>query len=269
MAKRQLVIALDIQGFVDNNEDLIPKEIAWTSFGNDEESHAIIERPYAWEALRPSVQSVNDFLTTRKHGLLWELPGISYRKLQTVYRVIPQEINLVYVYDNKIADYLSGCKHQKIITVHQNLPNLETIEPKSTYCLQHQKLIEKGQQIQCAKVNASRIKQFVQTIHPSHPDYNQKMIPHTSRQLRHFDPISRKCAYPEFVQAEARTYSFFNWHKLCVNTKELINEGMFYTGENDIVQCYACGIKMGMWLPGDSIKIRHKTLSPKCITNKE
>lgn len=269
MATRPLAMALDIQGFVDNNGELIPKEIAWVSFGNDEEIHAIIEAPCAWETLIQPAQKVNDWLTGEKHGLLWELPGIPQQRLEAIYRIIPPEINLIYVYDNKIANYLSGFKHQKIITIHRDLPFLGTIEPKSTFCLQHQKLMEEGKQVYCAKVNALRIRQFVQTTYGPHPNENQQNTPHLSWQQQNFNTSTKQYAHPEFAQTDARTYSFFNWHKPSIEIEKLVEEGMFYTGDSDVVQCYACGIKLSMWIPGDNIKIRHCLTNPECILIKE
>lgn len=149
------------------------------------------------------------------------------------------------------------------------MPFLETIEPKSTYCVQHQKLIEEGKPAYCAKVNALRIKQFVQTTYGPHPNDNQQIIPHFSSRQQGLNSGTKQYVHPEFAQTDARTHSFFNWHKPSINVKKLTEEGMFYTGKGDFVQCYACGIKLGMWIPGDNIKLRHCLMNPKCILIKE
>lgn len=263
---RKFAIALDIQGFVNEYMGLVPKEVAWTTLDSDEEICVIVEPPYAWELLPIPVQIVNDLLTQKKHGLLWELPGITYDKLTSVYTKISPEITEIYVYDNKIAEFLTCYPHQRILTVGHCLPCLDTLEPESSYCSAHKKLKPRRSKMgSCARVNAMRIKQFVQALQIPTPKSDKKLLTHPVRSRQEYGAISKQCTFPEFSCPESRAFSFFNWYQPLLNVGELIDNGMFYSGDADFVQCFRCGVKLGMWLPGDKIDSRHRKLSPNCF----
>ncbi|XP_077295121.1 baculoviral IAP repeat-containing protein 7-B-like [Arctopsyche grandis] len=53
-----------------------------------------------------------------------------------------------------------------------------------------------------------------------------------------------------------------------VQPEALAENGFFYYGQGDAVECYACGANLGSWVEGDDPKVEHKKYAPDCpMTN--
>jgi len=63
-------VIIDMQGFRDNSNKFILKEIAILS-SNDEIQHFIIRSPYSWHYLDAKAKTTNKWLTKNHHGLQW------------------------------------------------------------------------------------------------------------------------------------------------------------------------------------------------------
>ncbi|KAL4231501.1 hypothetical protein ACF0H5_009079 [Mactra antiquata] len=46
---------------------------------------------------------------------------------------------------------------------------------------------------------------------------------------------------------------------------DLADAGFFYTKESDIVECFACGVRVCQWMKEDVPANEHKKWSPDCV----
>ena len=70
--------------------------------------------------------------------------------------------------------------------------------------------------------------------------------------------------YELFSREEHRVKSFVDWPHSYITPKELAMNGFFYVGEEDIVKCFSCNIKLQKWLPGDRAISEHAKWSETC-----
>jgi hypothetical protein len=62
-----------------------------------------------------------------------------------------------------------------------------------------------------------------------------------------------------------RIASFKNWPSSApVNAEDLAEAGFYYTGQEDVVCCFHCGVKVKQWVPGDIAIDEHIRHSPDC-----
>ncbi|XP_070548758.1 E3 ubiquitin-protein ligase XIAP-like [Ptychodera flava] len=62
-----------------------------------------------------------------------------------------------------------------------------------------------------------------------------------------------------------RLASYKSWpHSAPVNPSALARAGLFYTGKDDVVQCFSCEGQMKDWEYGDTAMGEHKSLFPNC-----
>lgn len=71
---------------------------------------------------------------------------------------------------------------------------------------------------------------------------------------------------PQNAQFEhIRIASFKNWPSSApVNAEDLAEAGFYYTGQEDVVCCFHCGVKVKQWVPGDIAIDEHIRHSPDC-----
>ncbi|KAK3577776.1 hypothetical protein CHS0354_010979 [Potamilus streckersoni] len=71
--------------------------------------------------------------------------------------------------------------------------------------------------------------------------------------------------YPEFAERSRRLYSFKEWPaKLPQKPEEMAECGFYYTGQEDIVQCFYCGGGLKQWQSDDDPWIEHIRWYPNC-----
>lgn len=69
-----------------------------------------------------------------------------------------------------------------------------------------------------------------------------------------------------FLFYEDRLSTFQNWPRQFSSNKfPLAKAGLYYTGESDIVKCFACGVRLHQWLTNDTALAEHKKWSRDCI----
>lgn len=61
-----------------------------------------------------------------------------------------------------------------------------------------------------------------------------------------------------------RLKTFKNWTVQFLDPKDFARNGLYFTGESDIVRCVFCGVEMGCWESGDDIQADHKKWSESC-----
>ena len=93
------------------------------------------------------------------------------------------------------------------------------------------------------------------------------------RENYHHD-IERLCAedakFTSYRDSKEREVSFQYWPiPLITNVLVLVMAGWFYTGKDDITQCFTCGCRYEDWKKGDDPVAIHKKLSSKCSFLKE
>ena len=77
-----------------------------------------------------------------------------------------------------------------------------------------------------------------------------------------FDPDTPIC--PEFSSLNSRLESFQAWPLQSPTVEELASAGFFYTGPDDEVECFWCGITLWNWEPEHKPFIEHKQCSSDC-----
>lgn len=71
---------------------------------------------------------------------------------------------------------------------------------------------------------------------------------------------------PSYLFYENRLQTFLNWPRQISPDKfALAKAGLFYTGEGDIVKCFACGVRLHQWLAKDTALEEHRKWSPQCV----
>lgn len=62
----------------------------------------------------------------------------------------------------------------------------------------------------------------------------------------------------------ARLESYKNWPVAYMKPERLAAAGFYFTGELDIVKCFACGTETYKWMEGDDPMMDHERQSPAC-----
>lgn len=71
---------------------------------------------------------------------------------------------------------------------------------------------------------------------------------------------------PHMKSEEARLETFASWPSNSpVRPSDLAQAGLFYMGQNDLVQCFCCAGMLGAWEPGDSAWGEHETHYSNCF----
>lgn len=63
---------------------------------------------------------------------------------------------------------------------------------------------------------------------------------------------------------ESRVRTFVGFRSAFVNPTDLARSGFYWTREADIVQCFECGVAVGMWEPGDVPDQEHIRWNARC-----
>ncbi|XP_067951960.1 E3 ubiquitin-protein ligase XIAP-like, partial [Watersipora subatra] len=77
--------------------------------------------------------------------------------------------------------------------------------------------------------------------------------------------ITESTKHPEFAVDSRRKDTFLTWPS--GNSKlasEMIEHQLFYTGREDVVSCFSCGVEMAGWAPTDNVWRRHARQSQEC-----
>ena len=62
----------------------------------------------------------------------------------------------------------------------------------------------------------------------------------------------------------ARLQSTQNWPVPYIEPEKLTAAGFYYTGQDDNLKCFECGIKICQWVEGDDVMFEHQRWSPRC-----
>lgn len=76
--------------------------------------------------------------------------------------------------------------------------------------------------------------------------------------------VSYKPKHPRMSNIARRRSTFSNWPLEKPESQLLVECGLFYTGVQDVVNCYFCGVGIAHWEPSDDPWHEHARLSPDC-----
>ncbi|XP_071137944.1 baculoviral IAP repeat-containing protein 7-like isoform X2 [Mytilus edulis] len=80
-----------------------------------------------------------------------------------------------------------------------------------------------------------------------------------------YQPPHRPMKYPNMCITQSRFVTFSSWTNTNTADKEsLVDAGFFYTGNEDHVRCFDCGIGLRSWEPEDDPLVEHARWSPTC-----
>lgn len=78
--------------------------------------------------------------------------------------------------------------------------------------------------------------------------------------------FGRKLKFNDYAQYVDRLSSFETWPQQMHQDKYTLTQaGFIYTKEGDIVECFACGVRVSQWKTSDIPVTEHKKWSPECI----
>ncbi|XP_035824835.1 baculoviral IAP repeat-containing protein 2-like [Aplysia californica] len=98
---------------------------------------------------------------------------------------------------------------------------------------------------------------------------------HEKERTKYFKDISQcnvsskyRIKYPEFEDSADRSGTFSLWPKLLKTVfppNTMVEAGFYYTGHNDMVRCFSCGVELFDWIPGADPLTQHACASPSCF----
>lgn len=259
-------VIFDAQGFSDDYESFIPKEIAWTSLSSETTIHSLLESPCQWNELQFPAQIVNEWQTNNKHGIKWDDSGMPGKWATQILTTFPHKIDTIYIYNRKLESILKPLENQTIIILENKIPFLDSLDSNQNLCNIHTKLNGSPNPAErpfsCALNNIMKMKNYILTCRVS------KQIPTratTVKTPRRGDSLISGVTweYPQFTFFP-RLHSFFNWPLQYMKTEEMARAGFFYTGYRDETSCFHCGLTLSLWLPGDNPHTRHLEGNPSC-----
>lgn len=263
---RSVQIVLDVQGFLDDFGELIPKEIAWITADYSVMIHAIMEPPCQWDRLSKRSQVINHWLIQNQHGIPWSMPGISHEAMHPLFASIPSEVPVIYVIHPGAGQFLNRRDRLKIKVLDVSLRNIEPDSYIFNVCRTHAGMRQASTNIQCAMTNVFRAVQYLKKQNLPVPTTPSPIAPPMEEPIEKWE--IKLLQHPRFQSYTQRQESFKNWKNQHMPGVLLALSGFFHTGEGDHVACYACGIRLGFWLPRDNVQKRHRLVSPDCFVAK-
>uniref|UniRef100_A0A2C9LWZ6 RING-type domain-containing protein n=1 Tax=Biomphalaria glabrata TaxID=6526 RepID=A0A2C9LWZ6_BIOGL len=72
-------------------------------------------------------------------------------------------------------------------------------------------------------------------------------------------------SHPEYILFQSRLDSYRVWpYSEILNPQRLASCGFYYTGDQDCVRCFQCGLGLRSWKPGDDVLAQHEKYRPTC-----
>lgn len=78
--------------------------------------------------------------------------------------------------------------------------------------------------------------------------------------------FGRGLKWSNFARYEDRVSSYETWPRQMNQDKHVLAQaGFIYMKEGDIVECFACGVRLSQWTANDVPLLEHQKWSPDCI----
>lgn len=137
---------IDIQGFINNDKNFVPKEATVLLISENSIGHWIVTPPTPFNDLRLSAQVHNDTQTKIHHGIEWFDGDVQARKLYSNLREIARQMTTVYVHGAENATFIENLIAKKVINLEklgcESAHNYDLAIDK-TLCITHGILLRK------------------------------------------------------------------------------------------------------------------------------
>lgn len=151
---------IEMQGFSDNDNAFIPKEVALVSMDKDWSlAHWIVKPPISQYSLSHATRVKNDWVTHNHHGLSWFRGTADLKLVIHQLNKITNNADVVFTRGDKKWDFLVAILDSPVInlTTDSNNPSFEKMQPVAEKCAYH----AKNKNFRCALNCALRIRRWV------------------------------------------------------------------------------------------------------------
>ena len=158
----QLII--DIQGFNDNNDNFVPKEIAIVSLDEEKSvGHWVIAPDYPFYHLEYNARARNIWLTNNHHNLYWRDGSVKIDYVVQELRKITKNVDFIYVRGSCKSKYLQEILEKNIIDLETDIynPSFEKMPVIEEKCYLHCSRKNNKRKYSCALKNALIIRQWI------------------------------------------------------------------------------------------------------------
>lgn len=123
-------LILDIQGFKDENNKFIPKELA--AYDGDKINHHVFKQPFSMDLLSPEAYNQALWLMKYHHCICWKSGHTPVHHFSTIIKTLTDDFEFVYVKGREKADYIKKYCNKTIIEIDEQ-PILVKTAPKCFY----------------------------------------------------------------------------------------------------------------------------------------
>lgn len=138
MVMKMTDIVLDFQGFKDNDNGFVIKELAIASFDGSLLQHWFVQSPFPYKWLNDTRRKECNWSTKHFHGITWSEGDLTLRQLSHRLAPILKDAN-VYVKGWEKKKFVEERFPAKSVTDLTYYPPLKCLEP-STRCVLHAKI---------------------------------------------------------------------------------------------------------------------------------
>ena len=155
-------IVIDIQGFRDETNNFIAKEVAVVAIDAPFVSHWIMMPPCAFGKLPAKARRENNWLSRNYHGIEWFDGEVNPKYFTSHLREIARHARCIYVRGNEKANYLRNLLSRDINNLEGISPSFKNLTPEEDaiqYCGHHG--VRKFGNFHCALYNAYKLKYWL------------------------------------------------------------------------------------------------------------
>lgn len=158
-------IFIDIQGFLDENDKFVPKEVAVLASKNEFIGHWIVKPTFPFQGLSDEIKKRNNWLTIHHHGIEWFEGETSINALNHFLQTIVTPCVNIYTRGRDKRKYLQMITSREIIDLEQDplcpsYANMENTE--STMCHAHvTKHFRSFKKFSCALNNVYKLRSWI------------------------------------------------------------------------------------------------------------
>lgn len=130
-------LIIDLQGFWDNNEKFIPKEIAIISIDKTILGHWIAQPILPYNQLVPHIKRRNNWVSKYHHGIRWNDGNTPLSEILQIIKNYSIDADIIYTKGQIKSDYLQKLLQREIINLEEDeCPNLVNTD-STTKCIIH------------------------------------------------------------------------------------------------------------------------------------
>mgnify|MGYP007030190827 CR=1 FL=1 len=112
-------IIIDVVALRDNDDKLVPKEVAIMDPDANCVNSWIVQPPCSWSEVKPDVQTQNVWYTKNCHGISWEDGELPYESFRQTLINYTEHGSLLYCYGLETQVYLSRLLNREVIYLKQ------------------------------------------------------------------------------------------------------------------------------------------------------